>query len=424
MAVPKVGRYILILLIVTSLYTTCCAETSEDLQYLWEQHAIHQFAISGVSPYEFYPGDLKTINITVKNIRENTVYGVLTNITPHGPIKIKKELMKQRPGALYPDETCTFQYTLCLGEDTPKGVYYLPVTVMWYVVEGGTVPVKEGITFGIEVVESPEDVKIDVANITTPEHIEAGDDFTITIELKNVGEVKASSIRADLPLYLPFASIGSDTEVFIPSLNPDETAEIEYDLQVDKQAVSKLYNFNFTLQYRDQNNRLISKNSGFGINLEEAPPLYIQDIIIEPTILGPGTEGLFMIQLVNAGTNPVENIKVMVYGGDEILSQTHNFIGQIDPSASETTSFGVYVNPEAKTGKYGLDIRVTYETIGGGTHTLSNMYLITVTPHSSLISIPDDAVFIVEITAGFLLLSYIIFCITGSRIARSKEREK
>jgi len=422
MAVLKVGRCILTSLIIASLSITCCAGTSDDQQYLWEQHAIHQFAISGVSPYEFYPGDLKTINITVKNIRKNTVFDVSTNITTPEFIKVKKELMKQRPGTLYPDETCTFQYELYIGENTPKDVHYIPVTVMWYVVEGGTVLIQEDLNFGIEVVESPEDVKIDIANITTPEHIEAGDNFTITIELKNVGEVKVSSIRADLPLYPPFASIGSDTEVFIPSLNPGETAEIEYDLQVDKQAVSKLYNFNFTLQYRDQNNKLISKNSGFGINLEGAPPLYIQDIIIEPTVLGPGTEGLFMIQLVNAGTNPVENIKVMVYGGDEILSQTHNFIGQIDPSASETTSFGVYVDPEAKTGKYGLDIRVTYETIGGGTHTLSNVYVITVTPPSSLIPIPDDAVFIVELIVGFLLLSYIIFCITGSRIARSKEK--
>lgn len=424
MAVLKVGRYLLISLIITALSTTCCAGTSDDQQYLWEQRAIHQFAISGVSPYEFYPGDLKTINITVKNIRKNTVFDVSTNITTPGSVKVKKELMKQRPGALYPDGTCTFQYELYIGEDSPKGVYYLPVTVMWYVVEGGAVLIQEDLKFGIEVVESPEDVKIDIVDIISPAHIKAGDNFTIKIGLKNVGEVKAGSIRADLPLYLPFASIGSDTEIFIPPLNPAETANMEYELQVDKQAVSKLYNFNFTLQYRDQNNRLISKNSGFGINLEEAPPLYIQDIIIEPTVLGPGTGGLFMIQLVNAGTNPVENIKVMVYGGDEILSQTHNFIGQIDPSASETTSFGVYVDPEAKTGKYGLDIRVTYETIGGGTHTLSNMYLITVTPPSSLISIPDDAVFIVEVTAGLLLLSYIIFCIIGSRIARSKERDR
>jgi hypothetical protein len=422
MLIPRISKYLLIFLIISSGLTFCCDGVSDDQQYLWEQNAVHQFAMTDVSPCEFYPGDLKTINITIKNIRENTVYDVLTNITPPGYIKIKKELMKQRPGALYPDGTCTFQYELYIGEDAPKGVYYLPVTVMWYVVEGGVVLIQEDLKFGIEVVESPEDVKVDIVDIVSPAHIEAGENFTIKIGLKNVGEVKASSIRADLPLCLPFASIGSDTEVFIPSLNANGTAEIEYDLQVDKQAVSKLYNFNFTLQYRDQNNRLILKNSGFGINLEEASSLYIQDIIIEPTIIEPGTEGLFMIQLINAGTNPVENVKVMIYGGDMILAQTHNFIGQVDPCASETTSFGVYVDPEAKTGKYGLDIQVSYDTVGGGTHVLSNMYLINVIPSSSLISIPDDAVSIIMISLGFLLLSYIIFCITGSRIVRSRGR--
>jgi len=59
-----------------------------------------------------------------------------------------------------------------------------------------------------------------------------------------------------------------------------------------------------------------------------------------------------MVQVANAGTNEIKNVRVTVFGGEKLLTQTQNFIGIIRPgvSNSETTSFGVSVNPDIEKG--------------------------------------------------------------------------
>lgn len=410
------GIIILLFIFFTSIPTcagsTVGVVTSNELVY-------NQFVIMDVSPDELNPGDIKTIDITIKNIRGNPVYDVSANINQtSGYLIIKNELLKHHSGKLYPDQTCTFQYEVYVKENAPKGVYYLPLNVMWTAIEQGSVQIQKNLEFGMEIVRNPEDVKIDIVKINTPMYIEAGDDFIIDIAFKNVGVKKATSIEANLPLVYLFKSIGSDTEIFIPSLEPNETAVIKYHLQVDKQVFSMLHNFDFILKYRDQNNKVFTKKSSFGINIEEVSSLFIQDITIEPVTISPKTEGLFMIQLINAGTNPVDNVKVTVYGGDKILGQSHNFIGQINPQESKTTSFGVYVDPKAKIGKYGLNILVSYDMLGGTEHTISNIYFTNVIPAKSIIPFERNDVYLISVFIGYLLLSYLIFQMTVSKIVR------
>lgn len=409
-------KCIILFLFISSILILPC--NGSDTQFF--NIPIHQFIITNVSQYEFYPGEINPINITIKNIRGNSVFEITSNITTFGPIKIKKELSKHRPGELYSNQECIFQYELFIEENAQKGVYYLPVTVYWSAVDDGVVQIQEDLTLGIEIVENPDDVIVDITDVIFPTEIKAGDNFPIEIELKNIGKKQIGSIKANFPLFHPFSSIGPDTEMFIPLLEPNETVKIRFDLQVDEQAVSKLYYFNFTLNYRDQINRLISKTNVIGINVEEESSVYIQDIILEPTLLMPETEGLLMIQLINAGTNPIENLKIIIYGGDELLAQTQNFVGQIGPGESKTTSFGIYVDPEVMTGKYGLNIYITYNTAGKD-KAFSYIYFTNVIPSSSLIEIPEEVISIAIAFSAISVLTYIIFWMIGSRIAKFKD---
>jgi len=389
-----------------------------------EKSTIHQFVITEVSPSEFYPSDVKTINITLQNIQEYPVYNISFKIDPSEaePIKFIDELMKHYNGGLYPGEKYTIQYKIYIEDTLEKGVYYVPLTVMWSTLSYGVVTlVQEDLYIGIEVVEYPEDLKLDITDIIAPTNIKAGDTFIVKIKLKNIGKKKVDSIKAKLELPPGFASIGSDTEEYVESLEPNSSAETVFNIQVDKQAISQLYNFDFILEYRGENNRLITKNSSFGIMVDENPPVYIQDIILEPTMLTPGTEGLLMIQIVNAGTNKIKNVKISIYGGENLLLQSHNFIGEISPGNSETTSFGVYVNPEKikipeKIKKYGLNIQISYDDIIGNSYTKSKIYTLSVIKEESLIPISGNFIMILVGVFIFIIISYVIFYITGSRI--------
>jgi len=122
--------------------------------------------------------------------------------------------------------------------------------------EGGTVQQQEDLLIGIIVTENPEVIKIDTVNITTiPAHIKSGDEFKLIVLLKNIGNSKLNQIRANLDLKTPFSSIGSSTEQYISLLEPGMSAEVLYNIIIDKSATSRLYNFNFTLDYKDASNR-------------------------------------------------------------------------------------------------------------------------------------------------------------------------
>lgn len=414
----QIKRIILFLFISFILILPC---NGSDTQFF--NIPIHQFIITNVSQYEFYPGEVFVIDITIKNIRENSVFEVTSNIASAEPFKIKKELSKYRQGELFPNQEYTVQYEIYVEEDTLKGVYNLPLSVLWTTVEGGVVQKQEDLNIGIYVFKNPEDIKIDITDIIVPEEIFAGENFSLNINLKNEGKTNLNDLRVNLPLEYPFAVIDTDSEKFITSIKPNETVEITYNIQVDSKAESKLYYSNLTLSYRNPSNLLISKTSILGLNINDASLAYIQEIIIEPAILRPETEGLLMIQIINTGTSTIENVKVIIYGGDEFLAQTHSFIGKIDPGESETTSFGIYVDPEARVGKYGLNIYTTYY-VENKEKSFSNIYFTNVLPSDSLFLILEEVYPVVFGILAFSILSYLIFWITGSRIDRLKDEKK
>lgn len=388
----------------------------------------HQFVITGVSPVEFYPSDIKTINITLQNIYDYSAFGVSTVIDKDkaDPIKFTHELQKYVGKEIGGNQNFTIQYEVYIKDTVPKGTYYIPLTVLWSTVADGTVKRQEDLFIGIKVAENPEVIKIDTVNVTTiPEHVKAGDTFKLKVILKNIGNNKLNQIRAALDMKVPFSSIGSSTEQYIPLMEPDQSAEVIFSLQADKSAVSRLYNFNFTLEYKDNANRQQSQESSIGINLEEASEAYIQDVTLDPTTLNPDSDGLLMVQIANAGTNEIKNLRVTVFGGDKILTQTQNFIGIIQPGAksSETASFGVHVDPEIDPGDYGLNIQINYDDVNGVHNSKSSLYIVKVRETSSIIPVSDQTLKTLNDTLYafiFAVMSYGIFLVVGFQIDKKK----
>lgn len=385
----------------------------------------HQFVITSVSPVEFYPSDIKTINITMQNIYNYSAFGVSTAIDKDkvDPIKITHELQKFVGNEIGGNQNFTIQYEIYIKDTVAKGTYYIPLTVLWSTVADGTVKRQEDLYVGIKVAENPEVIKIDTVNITTiPEHVKPGDTFKLKVALKNIGNSKLNQIRAVLGVQMPFSSVGASTEQYISVLGPDQSAEALFNLQIDKSAPSRLYNFNFTLEYKDYTNRLQSQQSSLGINVEEVSEVYIQDITLDPTTLNQGSDGLLMVNIANAGTTDVKDVRVTLFGGDKILTQSQNFIGIIHPGPKEssTTSFGVHVDPNIDTGDYGLNIQINYDNVNGEHYSKSSLYIVKISEKDSIISISDETLHDILYAFIFAAMSYGIFLIVGFQIEKKK----
>lgn len=381
----------------------------------------HQFVIINASPINFYPSDIRTINITIQNIYNYSAFGVSTVIddSKADPLKFTDHLQKYIGNEIGPKNSFTVQYDVYIKDNVLKGIYYIPLTVLWSVQDGGTVQRQEDLLIGIIVTENPEVIKIDTVNITTiPEHIKSGTEFKIKVLLKNIGNSRLNQIRAALDVKVPFSSVGSSTEQYISVLEPDQSTEAIYNILLDKSAPSRIYNFNFTLTYKDSSNRQQSQSGSFGINVEEVSEVYIQDINLDPTTLNPESEGLLMVQVSNAGTNEIKNVRVTVFGGEKLLTQTQNFIGIIRPGASnsETTSFGVSVDPEIDIGDYGLNIQINYDDVKGEHRSRSNLYIVKINEGSSIIPVSEKTQKDILYAFLFTVMSYGIFIMVGFQI--------
>jgi len=393
----------------------------------------HQFIITSAAPINFYPSDIRTINITVQNVYNYSAYSVSTVIdeSKADPLKFTDQLHKYIGNEIKAKNSFTVQYDVYIKDNVLKGIYYIPLTVLWSVQEGGTVQRQEDLLIGIIVTENPEVIKIDTINITTiPEHIKSGDEFKLKVLLKNIGNSRLNQIRAALDVKAPFSSVGSSTEQYISVLEPDQSAEVIFNLRLDKQAASRLYNFNFTLDYKDYSNRQQSQSGSFGINAEEISEVYIQDVTLDPTTLNPDSEGLLMVQIANAGTNEVKNVRVTIFGGDKILTQSQNFIGIIQPGprASETTSFGVKVAHDIDIGDYGLKIQINYDDVNGIHESKSSLYIVKIIDSSSIIpvspEIMNEIVYDILYLFIFIVMSYGIFLIVASGRVKGSEKKE
>jgi len=383
-----------------------------------------QFAISDVSPAQGNPGDTKVITITIENIdSERSAHDISTLINPDNVdyVQIEGGMAKYGSDQVLPGESFRIQYTISIKEDAPKGIYYIPITLIWSTSGSGRNRVKnqQDLTFGINVIDNPEMMRIGITNITTvPTLIYPGDAFTINVAMKNTGKNNISQIRAILTTEKAFQSVGSSSEQYIPLLEPGYEGVASYNLQVDKQATSHLYNFKMSLQYVDNFNRLQNQQVSFGINVEELSGVYIQDVRVDPTSLYPGTEGLLQVQIANAGTNNVENVRLPISGGEKLLTQSQNFIGILGPGAStaETSSYGLLINKGTEPGNYGLNIQINYDDLTGRHFSKPNLYIVKVNQPTSLIPIPSSLIQQVGYALVFLVIFYGIFLSVGSRI--------
>lgn len=394
----------------------------------------HQFVITDVSPVDFYPAEIQTINITMQNIYNYSAYGVSTVIDQNEsqPIKITHELQNYVGSEIHGNQNFTTQYELYIPDTVPKGTYYIPIGVLWTTVPDGIVLSQENLYIGIKVIENPDIIKIETENITTiPEHITPGNPFKMKVTLKNTGNSVLNQIRAFLDVQLPFSSIGANTEQYISELEPNQSADVFYNLLVDKETPSRVYNFNFTLQYKDYANRQQLQEGSFGVNVEDAPDVYIQDVTLDPTTLNPSTEGLLDVKVANAGTNDVKNVRVTIFGGENILTQSQNFIGVIHPggaSTSATTSFGILVDPNMQKkdyGEYGLNIQINYDDASDQHHSISSLYILKVTEQVSQFiplspQVEDDIINDILYTFIFTVMSYGIFLLVGYQLDKKK----
>ena len=385
-----------------------------------------KFSIIKVYPEDLYPSEITTVQITLKNIGNCSAYHVTAELLveelENTPLKFIGNAKKSigRPNVYTVDvgEEVVIQYEFYVEKDAEPTVYYIPLKVMWsdkFWKE--ELEKSELLYFGVRVVK-PKRAEVDILNITTyPAKLKPGEKGLIEVKLKNIGNETIQSLNMRLLVNYPITPLESDLEEFITQIEPGEIVVVNFSIAVDDSATDfTFYEIPLILEYEDKFGSY-RKNTTIGVEIRGEPKILIQEIIVEPSELTLGSEGMFMITLINIGTESANDVKIKISGGEELLTGEYQFIGEIAPGDSQTTTFGVNVDSKAKIGEYGLTINISYKDRYGNSYSDSKIYVLQVYPTRSLI--PMEYVYVFIVIAVLFIVGYVI--VGGIKIGKKKE---
>lgn len=208
---------------------------------------------------------------------------------------------------------------------------------------------------------------------TSPEVVNAGETFTLTLHMQNTSkatavqnmlfDIQAASESTDTnyvaAAFLPTA--GSST-VFVDQIPAGGSKDISMELEARSDLSQKPYVVNVKMNYEDENVNPYENTASVSIPVRQEARVDISRIEVMPEYLEVGREANVMFSIYNIGKTRLYNTNVKfiadsVTGGD-------TFLGNVDPGA--TANVDAYLTGAAATMDDGIiKIEISYEDESG-----------------------------------------------------------
>jgi hypothetical protein len=199
---------------------------------------------------------------------------------------------------------------------------------------------------------------------TNPEKVNAGDDFTLTVHLKNtssrtaVSNMKISMSTANGE-FLPTS--GSST-MFVSKLGSGETTDLVLEMTALASLEPKPYVLTVTCDYEDSSANPFQSVEGISIPVYQEARIKITDLSISPDMIAVYDQGSISFNINNLGKSTLANVQARVEG--DTLECEETFVGNI--AAGATGYADVMVTGVSETTDDGtVKLILTYEDSSG-----------------------------------------------------------
>nr|QNO55049.1 hypothetical protein FPOEFMDM_00034 [Methanosarcinales archaeon ANME-1 ERB7] len=402
--------------------------------------------ITDVQPTEFHPGETKEVVLTVKNNGGRDakdiklMFGSPEILSLVGPTVAQINTL---------NSWCEkeVKITVHVGEETPNGVYSIPISCYWkeyyfaiqpvyihtedgYRTIGGPGPVttsKGPVTFSLSFSVIGK-IVINVGDISTdPTNIRPGrEDVKITASIENSGDAAAKDVEAIL--------LCSETEEFKPSwsgtdrsyigrLNSGKSNPATFHVDVADNIESTIYTIPLLIRYRDTKNVEYRGVTSIDVLVKPKPELEIVSSYTEPTNISAGDHVILHVRVRNVGSEEGESVSVRVTGEADVpfdydVKSDHVGNLKVNEKGDAILEFDVDKDAAKKIYQQGLEMRCTGDRdLGDDTvYTFDKQIRLEVTSSSSgSSSIPGfEALF------SFIVLLLVFIFIE----LRKKEKER
>jgi hypothetical protein len=221
--------------------------------------------IAGVDtlPSRIYADSEFNLSVKVENIGTDKAEAVELTLG------LPEEFTGERTGFLGTikrDSTSTGTFNLKVDKNAASKAYDFTLKITYQNAYGASGTIEKG--FEVYVGERGE-IDVEIAGVTTsPSKIHPGEDFSLSVQLENIGKQDAKSVRAEIT---PLEEFVGERIAFVGSLKEDDLSTAIFEMSVSKDAEPKTYEIKMTVFYTDEKGIEYRDEKYFGIMVSEKP---------------------------------------------------------------------------------------------------------------------------------------------------------
>jgi hypothetical protein len=256
-------------------------------------------------------------------------------------------------------EDITLEYLINVEQNTPEGVYYVPIKLEWD--DNTAITKSKTVKIGYLVKEPHTSIEV---NYETPDIIKLGDEFNLGLTLQNSGDA----------IYHVDTIIGGEREsllskgpdnIHIDELSTGETNRIEINFISNKDLDTGLFSIPITLKYEGLDGQLKTQTEIVPVEVKGLAKLNIASLKIEPQNPKKGEEITIELRIENVGDDNAENTKLVL--DSELKGFKTAYLGELEKNDDTPAIFTLRANAA---GEVTNKLILTYED-DFGEHALS-----------------------------------------------------
>lgn len=331
-----------------------------DVPVLFFGRAIISVAASGSI---LSSGSTNNLKITLANegTAEILSLDVVLALPTPGPLALMNGDNHWHFKSIKPDSSVVIETQITVAENV-IGTYQLGLALSYRDPTGYTYV--ETRTIGVSVsLEVPSSLVGMTSYTTSLETFHQEENFTISLNIKNLGDSPAEAVTVDLVVPAGFAPL-SPTTISIGDLLPGSTIPIEFEILISSTATPGVaYMLEFDISYTDSLGRERVTRTYVGIPVYGRLEVVVYDIKVKPHPLTVGSEMVISGTILNRGNVDAKYTNVTIVPGSPLnlwLGST-DYIGRVRPDSPTSFQVTSDIDSNAKIGTYSVTILVSYE---------------------------------------------------------------
>jgi hypothetical protein len=299
---------------------------------------------------------------TAKLVRATLLSGV-------APITIKSD--PQLVGDIAGGKSVQVPFIAKIDENAAAGEYLLPLVLQYTYLRNAEQYGQDSITYTYkevnETISLPVRIKpeayVSVVSYTA-EHLNAGNEGYLEMQVKNIGHVNASSAVLKIARNGNSPVIPTDSSIYIGDFPINGTVDTRFKVSISREAADQSYPLDVFLVYEDESGvQTTSKLTTIGVPVK-GKISFLVTTHPEPVIAG--NKQVIEVTYQNTGSETAYNSQSRISAVDPFTSNDDTaFLGDLTPGETALARYEVSVDESATAKEYGLDSEIRYrDSIG------------------------------------------------------------